>query len=120
MICKFNVFIIDTIGILTKIYSYADIAYVGGGFGNPGVHNILEPATFGIPILIGPNYSHFAEATTLVQAKGCIAIKNKQELTLMFNELLNNTKVRKEKGEICSFYVKQNKGATKTILEYFP
>jgi 3-deoxy-D-manno-octulosonic-acid transferase len=45
-------FIIDTIGILTKIYSYADIAYVGGGFGNPGVHNVLEPATFGVPILV--------------------------------------------------------------------
>ena len=55
-VSKCNVFIIDTIGILTKIYSYADIAYVGGGFGNPGVHNILEPATFGIPIVIGPNY----------------------------------------------------------------
>jgi 3-deoxy-D-manno-octulosonic-acid transferase len=48
----------DTIGILTKIYSYADIAYVGGGFGNPGVHNVLEPATFGVPIVIGSNYSH--------------------------------------------------------------
>ena len=50
-----NVFLIDTIGILTKIYSYADIAYVGGGFGNPGVHNILEPATFGVPVVIGKN-----------------------------------------------------------------
>ena len=72
----FDVFIIDTIGILTKIYSYADIAYVGGGFGNPGVHNILEPATFGLPIVIGPNYSHFAEATALVHQEGCISIKN--------------------------------------------
>lgn len=63
---EYEIFIIDTIGILTKIYSYADIAYVGGGFGNPGVHNILEPATFGVPIVIGPNYSHFAEATALV------------------------------------------------------
>ncbi|HEY4616885.1 MAG TPA: glycosyltransferase N-terminal domain-containing protein, partial [Flavobacterium sp.] len=62
----FDVFIIDTVGILTKIYSYADIAFVGGGFGNPGVHNLLEPATFGVPIVIGPNYSHFAEATALV------------------------------------------------------
>ncbi|WP_395053314.1 3-deoxy-D-manno-octulosonic acid transferase, partial [Flavobacterium sp.] len=75
-----NVFIIDTIGILTKIYSYADIAYVGGGFGNPGVHNILEPATFGVPIVIGPNYSHFAEATALVHQEGCISITNQNEL----------------------------------------
>jgi 3-deoxy-D-manno-octulosonic-acid transferase len=50
---------------LTKIYSYADIAYVGGGFGNPG-YNVLEPATFGVPIVIGSNYSHFAEAIALV------------------------------------------------------
>jgi len=111
-----QVFIIDTIGILTKIYSYADIAYVGGGFGNPGVHNILEPATFGIPIVIGPNYSHFAEATALVKIKGCISIKNKPELELIFNELLNNTTTREEKGEICSIYVQNNKGATTTIL----
>jgi 3-deoxy-D-manno-octulosonic-acid transferase len=53
---------------LTKIYSYADIAYVGGGFGNPGVHNVLEPATFGVPIVIGSNYSHFA-AIALVNMK---------------------------------------------------
>jgi 3-deoxy-D-manno-octulosonic-acid transferase len=50
---------------LTKIYSYADIATCGG-FGNPGVHNVLEPATFGVPIVIGSNYSHFAEAIALV------------------------------------------------------
>jgi 3-deoxy-D-manno-octulosonic-acid transferase len=66
-LADFDVFIIDTIGILTKIYNYADIAFVGGGFGNPGVHNLLEPAAFGVPIVIGPNYSHFAEATALVK-----------------------------------------------------
>ncbi|MGL2994318.1 3-deoxy-D-manno-octulosonic acid transferase [Flavobacterium sp. TSSA_36] len=113
-----QVFIIDTIGILTKIYSYADIAYVGGGFGNPGVHNILEPATFGIPIVIGPNYSHFAEATALVKLEGCISIKNKAELSLIFNELLNNTHIRKEKGEICSGFVQNNKGATQSIVNH--
>ena len=76
-LANFQVLIIDTIGILTKIYSYADIAYVGGGFGNPGVHNILEPATFSIPVVIGPNYSHFAEATALVNLGGCITVKMK-------------------------------------------
>lgn len=113
-----QVFIIDTIGILTKIYSYADIAYVGGGFGNPGVHNILEPATFGIPIVIGPNYSHFAEAIALVNAKGCISIKNNQELTEIFNKLLKDNLICEEKGEICSSFVKNNKGATQTILHH--
>jgi 3-deoxy-D-manno-octulosonic-acid transferase len=113
---SFNVFIIDTIGILTKIYSYADIAYVGGGFGNPGVHNLLEPATFGIPIVIGPNYSHFSEAIALVGLEGCVSIKNQSELNDAFNLLLQNEEERLEKGHICSTFVQMNKGATEHIL----
>jgi 3-deoxy-D-manno-octulosonic-acid transferase len=113
---SFQVFIIDTIGILTKIYSYADIAYVGGGFGNPGVHNLLEPATFGIPIVIGPNYSHFAEAIALVGLEGCVAVKNQSELNDAFNLLLQNEEERSEKGHICSTFVQMNKGATEQIL----
>jgi 3-deoxy-D-manno-octulosonic-acid transferase len=113
----FDVFIIDTIGILTKIYSYADIAYVGGGFGNPGVHNILEPATFGIPIIIGPNFSHFAEATALVNLEGCVPIANKNELSDAFSNLIRNVDIRHEKGHICSTFVQMNKGATDTILK---
>jgi len=115
---NFNVFIIDTIGILTKIYSYADIAYVGGGFGNPGVHNILEPATFGVPIIIGPNYSHFAETTALVHQEGCISISNQNELNEAFNNLISNEDIRHEKGHICSTFVQMNKGATEVILKH--
>ncbi len=115
---SFNVFIIDTIGILTKIYSYADIAYVGGGFGNPGVHNILEPATFGLPILIGPNYSHFAEATALVNLDGCISISTQNELNDAFNLLINNKDERNERGHICATFVQMNKGATEVILKH--
>ncbi len=115
---EYNVFIIDTIGILTKIYSYADIAYVGGGFGNPGVHNILEPATFGIPIVIGSNYSHFAEATALVGLEGCVSVKNQTELNEAFNLLLQNEDERYEKGHICSTFVQMNKGATNSVLKY--
>ncbi|WP_310555596.1 glycosyltransferase N-terminal domain-containing protein [Flavobacterium sp.] len=117
-LADFDVFIIDTIGILTKIYSYADIAYVGGGFGNPGVHNILEPATFGIPIIIGPNYSHFAEATALVNSEGCISISNEKELNEAFHLLLQNEDIRYEKGHICSTFVEMNKGATEVILNH--
>nr|WP_294933982.1 glycosyltransferase N-terminal domain-containing protein [uncultured Flavobacterium sp.] len=113
---EYQVFIIDTIGILTKIYSYADIAYVGGGFGNPGVHNILEPATFGLPIVIGPNYSHFAEATALVNLEGCISISSQEELTQAFDLLVQNEDERYEKGHICSTFVQMNKGATNIIL----
>lgn len=113
----FDVFIIDTIGILTKIYSYADIAYVGGGFGNPGVHNILEPATFGVPIVIGPNYSHFAEATALVNMGGCISISTTTELVDIFSKLIANDDIRHEKGHICSTFVQMNKGATAIIMK---
>lgn len=115
---NFNVFIIDTIGILTKIYSYADIAYVGGGFGNPGVHNILEPATFGVPIIIGPNYSHFAEAIALVHQEGCISISNQNELNEAFDNLISNEDICHEKGHICSTFVQMNKGATDVILKH--
>jgi 3-deoxy-D-manno-octulosonic-acid transferase len=113
-----DILIIDTIGILTKIYSYADIAYVGGGFGNPGVHNILEPATFGVPIIIGPNYSHFAEATALVKMNGCISITNQEELNETFDKLIQNSDVRLEKGHICSTFVEMNKNATEIIMNY--
>ena len=113
-----NVFIIDTIGILTKIYSYADIAYVGGGFGNPGVHNILEPATFGVPVVIGPNYSHFAEATALVNMEGCISVQNQNQLNETLGLLLQNEDERLEKGHVCSTFVQMNKGATQTIMNH--
>ena len=114
---KFNVFIIDTIGLLTKIYSYGTIAYVGGGFGNPGIHNILEPATFGIPIVIGPNYSNFAEAVELVKIGGCIVIYNDAELKQSFDRLLLDEDYLKEKSQICKSYIQENKGATKSIMK---
>ncbi len=117
-LAHFDVFIIDTIGILTKIYSYADIAYVGGGFGNPGVHNILEPATFGVPIVIGTNYSHFPEATALVNMEGCISISTQEELNEAFDNLIQNQDIRFEKGHICSTFVEMNKNATEIIMNH--
>lgn len=116
---SYNVFIVDTVGILTKIYSYADMAYVGGGFGNPGVHNVLEPAVFGVPIVIGPNYDHFAEATELVQLGGAISIKNQTELNNTLDLLITDIHTRQSKGKICSDFVRNQKGATQKILDYF-
>jgi len=81
---EYQVFIIDTIGILTKIYSAADTAYVGGGL-KTGLHNILEPAIFGVPIVIGNKYDKFKEALDLVALKGVISIENQEEFT---NQLL--------------------------------
>jgi 3-deoxy-D-manno-octulosonic-acid transferase len=115
-LADYDVFIIDTIGILTKIYSYADIAYVGGGFGNPGIHNILEPATYGIPIVIGPNYTNFAEATALVNIEGCVSVSNKKELEATLTSLILIEVEREEKGHICETFVQMNKGATDIIM----
>jgi len=114
---EYDVFIIDTIGILTKIYSYADIAYVGGGFGNPGVHNILEPATFGVPIVIGPNFSHFAEAIALVNMEGCLSVSDQNQLDEAFENLIQNDDIRNEKGHICATFVQMNKNATSAIMK---
>jgi 3-deoxy-D-manno-octulosonic-acid transferase len=114
---EFEVFIIDTVGILTKIYSYADIAYVGGGFGNPGIHNILEPATFGVPIIIGPNYSRFSEAIALVNIGGCIPIATKSELNTTLDDLILDGTYRSETGHICDTFVLMNKGATNVVLK---
>ncbi|OCB74526.1 3-deoxy-D-manno-octulosonic acid transferase [Flavobacterium crassostreae] len=116
-LAAYNVLLVDTIGLLTKIYSYADIAYVGGGFGNPGVHNILEPATFGVPVLIGPNYAHFAEAVALVNLGGCKSILNLKELQKVVDDLLLNTAYRSETGHICNTFVTMNKGATAIIMK---
>jgi 3-deoxy-D-manno-octulosonic-acid transferase len=115
-LADYDVFIIDTVGILTKIYSYADIAYVGGGFGNPGIHNILEPATFGIPIVIGPNYSHFAEAIELVRLGGCISVDNNDSLEVILNELIGDIEIRKSRGAISASFVQKNKGAVAKIM----
>ncbi len=115
----FDVMIIDTIGLLTKIYSYADLAYVGGGFGNPGVHNVLEPAVFGIPIVIGPNYSHFAEATELVNKGSVLPIKTQLELNSILDKLVSDVECRAQKGKINADYVFNQKGATQTIIDFF-
>lgn len=116
-VSNYQVFIIDTIGLLTKIYSYGTIAYVGGGFGNPGIHNILEPATFGIPIVIGPNYSNFAEAVQLVELGGCLVINNKEELKFNFDQLIDDPILLNEKSSICKKYIEDNIGATNSIMK---
>lgn len=112
-----TVFIIDIIGILTKIYAVADVAYVGGGL-KTGLHNILEPATFGIPVVIGNKYNKFKEAVDLVKIGGCISIKNQEEFTNNFIHLKNNENFRKRTGMINKKYIKDNLGATVLIMNY--
>ena len=114
---EYQVFIIDTIGILTKIYAAADLAYVGGGL-KTGLHNILEPATFGIPVVIGNNYDKFKEAVDLVKIGGCISIKNKEEFTASLINLKKDENFRRLTGVINKRYIQDNLGATKLIMNY--
>lgn len=116
-LANYDVFIVDTIGLLTKIYSYADTVYVGGGF-KTGLHNILEPATFGIPVIIGPNYKKFKEAIDLVDGQGCTSVSNQKEFSIAFNTLKTNEKLRKQMGESNQKYIQENKGATVRIMNY--
>ncbi|WP_298782149.1 glycosyltransferase N-terminal domain-containing protein [uncultured Polaribacter sp.] len=114
---KYQVFIIDTIGILTKIYAAADVAYVGGGL-KTGLHNILEPATFGIPVIIGDKYDKFKEAVDLVKIGGCISVQNQEEFTKSLIDLKIEEGERKLTGAINKRYIKDNLGATKIIMNY--
>ncbi len=113
-----QILIVDTIGILSKIYSYADIAYVGGAVGTTGLHNTLEPAVFGIPIIIGNNFSKFPEAKEMISLKGMFSISNQKELNSILKELIQNSKKRLYSGRNNSDYIKRNKGAVKEILKY--
>ncbi len=115
---NFQVFIIDTIGILTKIYSYADIAYVGGGYTKSGVHNVLEPATFGVPIIIAPNYHKFNEAIELVKEEACFVVKDSEKLSVLLNKFFQDKKNREKAGNNALKYVIDKTGATTKILYY--
>jgi 3-deoxy-D-manno-octulosonic-acid transferase len=114
----YNVFILDTIGYLSKVYSYGDIAYVGGGAGTTGLHNILEPAVFGIPILIGKNYDKFPEAKTLINLGGVTSVKSSVEFKTSLIDLLKNKTHIETQGTINSSFIKKNKGAVIQILGY--
>lgn len=112
----YEVLIIDTIGILTKIYSYADLAYVGGGFVT-GLHNTLEPAVFGIPVIIGPNFNGFAEAEELVQLGGVNSIKDSSQFNNLVNTYFENNEYRLKIGQINANYIQEKAGATKRIVD---
>ena len=113
-----NVFIVNTIGILTKIYNYADIAYIGGAMGTTGLHNTLEPAVFGIPIIIGKNHKNFPEAQALIDLKGLFSVQSQQEFNTILDKLVENTSFRKQSGENNALYIKKNKGAVIQIIDY--
>lgn len=113
---ELQVLIVDTIGLLTKIYSYADLAYVGGGMGLSGLHNVLEPAAFGIPIVIGKNFEKFPEAKMLRRLGGLFSVSSANEFVSIFEKLISDSMFREKSGQISGHFVNSEAGATQKIL----
>ena len=113
---KKRILIVDKIGELSKIYSYAAFAYVGGGFKNKKLHNTLEPAAFSIPVIIGPYFKTFQEADALVGLGGIFSIKNKSELKNIFDYILLNDQIRKKAGMINGKYISKSIGASSRFI----
>ncbi|MHB8337552.1 MAG: 3-deoxy-D-manno-octulosonic acid transferase [Ignavibacteriaceae bacterium] len=111
-----RVIIVDSIGILLTLYTYADLAFVGGSF-KQSIHNVLEAAVYGIPVMFGPKIENSQESQQLLKRGGGILIKNKSEAYRQLRTMFNNDNLRKAKGKISFDYVKENLGATEKILE---
>jgi 3-deoxy-D-manno-octulosonic-acid transferase len=111
-----HVLIINNIGMLARLYRYAHITYVGGGFGSDGVHNVLEAAVYGKPVLFGPEYEKYIEAEGLVDCGGAFSISNALELEKLVDELLADTVKLAAAGESAADFVQQHAGAAKNIL----
>lgn len=109
-----EVLIIDNIGLLSSLYAYGDVAYIGGGFGK-GIHNTLEAAAFGLPIIFGPKYQKFQEAKDLIQIQAGFSISNKAELNDCFDRLQADTK--HSAGAKAKAYVAAHTGATDQLLK---
>jgi 3-deoxy-D-manno-octulosonic-acid transferase len=110
-----RVLIIDNIGMLSSAYRYAYIAVIGGGFGK-GIHNILEPACWGIPVLFGPNYKKFHEAVELIKLGGAFSFKNYSSFEGIIERLLSDETIYKQSAGIAWKYVRENTGATDKIM----
>lgn len=115
---KYQTMIIDNIGMLSKLYSYSTISYVGGGFGDDGIHNILEAAVYGKPVLFGPEYEKYKEANDLVEMGGAFSAENVLELEELLTRLLKNEDEYREASATAMKYVQDNTGATNKLLDY--
>ena len=104
--------------MLTKIYAYSDISYVGGGFTKTGVHNTLEPAVFGVPVIFGPNYQLYSEAIDLIENGGAVKFGDYHELKQELKQLINDEMLRTERGKICYKYIQSKPNSTKLIMEW--
>jgi 3-deoxy-D-manno-octulosonic-acid transferase len=113
-----NCLIIDNIGMLSRLYYYATITYVGGGFGDDGLHNILEAAVYGKPVIFGPEYDKNFEAQEMIDCSGAISIENAIDLEKVVNNLLNNEAELLSRSDAAKKYVYRNAGATDKIISF--
>lgn len=113
-----HVLIIDNIGMLAKLYKYADISFVGGGFGQGGVHNVLEAAVYGKPVIFGPVYEKYAEAVGLIESGGAFSAANPLDLDELLNDLFNDETKTREASDAAKDFVYEHRGATNKILAY--
>jgi 3-deoxy-D-manno-octulosonic-acid transferase len=113
-----RVLIIDCIGMLSKLYRYATISYVGGGFNAAGIHNILEPAAYGKTVIFGPNHQRTAEAKAMIESGVGFSYNTKQELVSMTEKLMMDTEWRTSLNEIAGNFVRQRQGATNIIVRH--
>jgi len=112
-----QILIIDNIGMLSALYQYADIAYIGGGFG-AGIHNTLEAAAFGLAVIFGPKYARFKEARDLITEGAGFSIANERQLKSIAESLLNDNNALVKAGQSAQKYVQQNIGATQNIVDH--
>lgn len=113
---EFDCLIIDAFGLLSSLYRYGEIAYVGGGFG-VGIHNILEAAVYNIPVIFGPNFKKFREATQLIEEGGGYSIHNKESFYALMNEFIEYPDTLKSTGERAGNYVIENAGVVNKVLQ---
>jgi 3-deoxy-D-manno-octulosonic-acid transferase len=113
-----NTLIIDNIGMLSQLYRFATIAYVGGGFGKDGVHNVLEAAVYGKPVIFGPVYDKFQEAVELIDEDAAYSIESALELEAIIDKLLLHPALYTHSCAAAKNYVYSKKGATELVLDY--
>ncbi len=110
-----RVMIVDNIGMLSSAYRYAYIAEVGGGFGK-GIHNVLEPACWGIPVMFGPEHLKFREAVGLIEAGGAVSFDNYDEFEAILDKWLSDENIYGKAAESAGAFVNKNSGATAKII----
>ena len=113
-----RVLIINNIGMLSSLYYYGDIAFIGGGFQKGGIHNVLEPAVFGLPILFGPVYKKFVEANALVGQHFAFPVSSAVECQLQLKKLIENNKARNEIRNQLKEFMKRNTGTTEIVIDW--